>query len=217
MVPTTSECVAPGDAKEFDPSTTAAIHVARLSWVGALLRKLALTIAVWTLYVPHLIVLKMLGPRLGLRWARCASHVHWWLTFLGAERSTRAILRSVYPQVQTKTTPAVILRKHLELKHECFARIRAFGQQRAFHPAHDIVWEVDDSCRERVAKLRSSGRGLIIVGFHFGFFRLSASAIARVFPGCDAVHVSHRVAHYQGETINRVARLAHETALTADQ
>jgi lauroyl/myristoyl acyltransferase len=57
----------------------------------------------------------------------------------------------------------------------------------------------------------------MIVGFHFGFFRISATSLARILPGCDAVHVSHRNAHYESETIGGVAQLALHRALVADQ
>ena len=217
MVPTVLDSIATSDAVTLDRATRASTPTARFPAVGSLLRKLAMTLAVWTLYVPHLAVLKVLGPRSGPSWARFVGRLHWLLTLFGAERLTRERISAVYPQLQTGTSVSTILRKHLELKHECFARIRAFSQQHKPDTSNDMIWDVDAKFRQRFEQARSSGRGLIIVGYHFGFFRVSASAIAQVFPGCDVVHVSHRIAHYEGETSDKVAHLALEKALRADQ
>ncbi len=217
MVPTVLDGVATSDAATLDPTTRASTPTAHLPAVGSLLRKLAMTLAVWTLYVPHLAVLKVLGPKAGPRWARFVGRLHWLLTIFGAERLTRERISAIYPHLQTGTSVSTILRKHLELKHECFARIRAFSQQRTSDTSNDMIWDLDAKFRQRFEQARSSGRGLIIVGYHFGFFRVSASAIAQVFPGCNVVHVSHRIAHYEGETIDKVAQLALEKALCADK
>ncbi len=180
-------------------------------------RRLMLTVVVWALYVPHLAILKILGPRLGPRWARTVGRLHWLLTFVGAQRPARAALEKMHASFRTDLPLRTILRKHLELKHECFARTKLFNQQLPTGASDGIVWDVDPAVASRVQQLRASGQGLIIVGFHFGFFRLSATQLSHIFPGCDAVHLSHRIAHYEHETMGRVAQMALERALVADE
>ena len=121
------------------------------------------------------------------------------------------------PNFRTDLSVRTILRRHLELKHECFARTKLFNRQLLTGANDGIVWEVDPGVASRVQQIRASGQGLIIVGFHFGFFRLSATQLSRIFPGCDAVHLSHRIAHYENETMGRVAQMALERALMADE
>ena len=171
----------------------------------------------WALYVPHLAILKLLGPRLGPRWARTVGRLHWLLTFVGAQRAVRVAFERMSPNFPSDLSVRTILRKHLELKHECFARTKLFNRQLLTGANDGIVWEVDPAVASRVQQIRASGQGLIIVGFHFGFFRLSATQLSRIFPGCDAVHLSHRIAHYENETMGRVAQMALERALMADE
>jgi lauroyl/myristoyl acyltransferase len=80
-----------------------------------------------------------------------------------------------------------------------------------------LLWQVEPALIERFRRLNETGKGLIIVGYHFGFFSLSATALANVFPGCNAVHMSHRTAHYAGDAFDAVAQLALEKAYAADQ
>jgi len=200
-----------------DVLLTPTITARKLAPASEMARRLMLTIVVWALYVPHLAILKLLGPCLGPRWARTAGRLHWLLTFVGAQRSVRATLERMYPNFRSDLSVRTILRKHLELKHECFARTKLFNQQLLDGDNDGIVWEVDPAVANRVQQIRASGQGLIIVGFHFGFFRLSATQLCRIFPGCDAVHLSHRIAHYEHETMGYVAQMALERALMADE
>jgi glycosyltransferase involved in cell wall biosynthesis/lauroyl/myristoyl acyltransferase len=180
-------------------------------------RRLLLSTAVWLLYVPHLAIMKCLGPRLGPRWARGVGRLHWLLTFLGAQRSVRNVLRELHPQFETTRSVSSILRKHLELKHECFARFKLFNRRRCDERACDLKWELDREVRAKFDGARTSGKGLIIVGFHFGFFRLSTSALPKSVPWCDAVYLSRRIAHYTGDTIDAVADMALQKAFAADR
>jgi hypothetical protein len=182
-----------------------------------MLRKLVLTAAVWALYVPHLAILKFLGPRFGPIWARGMARVHWLLTFVGAQRSVRGILHELHPNFETQLCVPAIVRKHLELKHECFARFKLFNRRQQSGGDSGLIWEVDPEMTATFDRAGSSPNGLIILGYHFGFFRLSASAIPQIFPSCNAVYVSNRTAHYAGDTMDAVADMALETALWADQ
>ena len=179
--------------------------------------RMLVSAAVWTLYVPHLAILKVLGPRFGSAWARTVGRFHWIFTFVGAQRSAHAILDDIYPQLRVSLAVSTILRKHLELKHECFVRLKVFNRQHGGNRGDDIVWEVDPATAAKFDQLNSSENGLVLIGFHFGFFRLSATALPTVLPGRDAVHVSHRMAHYAGETFDSVAQLALRRTFTADK
>jgi hypothetical protein len=182
-----------------------------------MLRKLALTAAVWTAYVPHLAILRLFGPRFGPVWARGVARVHWLLTFVGAQGSVRTMLHELHTSFETEVAVPVILRKHLELKHECFARFKLFNRRQGRGGNSGLIWEVDPQMAALFERAKSPPNGLVILGYHFGFFRLSASAIPQIVPSCNAVYVSNRTAHYSGDTVEAVADMALETALWADQ
>jgi Bacterial lipid A biosynthesis acyltransferase len=169
------------------------------------------------LYVPHLAILQMLGPRFGPSWARCMGRLHWLLSFLGVQREIRKTLENSHPCLRTNHSVSIIVRKHLELKHECFARLKLFNAPQTSAARSTLVWEVDQKSAKCFCEMNSSDKGLVLVGYHYGFFRLSATALPEIFPGCDAVHVSHRAAHYAGETFNAVAQLALRKTFMADQ
>jgi glycosyltransferase involved in cell wall biosynthesis/lauroyl/myristoyl acyltransferase len=189
----------------------------KFALAGEIARRLMFTMVVWALYVPHLAILKLLGPRLGPRWARTVGRLHWLLTFVGAQQAVRTAFERMYTNFRTDLSLRTVLRKHLELKHECFARTKLFNSQQLTGANDGIAWEVEPAIASGVQQIRASGQGLIIVGFHFGFFRLSATQLSQIFPGCDAVHLSHRIAHYEHETMGRVAQMALERALMADE
>ncbi len=200
-----------------EASRAASDSLRPLSRAQEALSKLTMTLAVWFLYVPHLAFLNLLGPRLGPRWARVVGRLHWLLTFLGGQHAVRDALQKMHPHLQNRHSINTILRKHLELKHECFAGTKLFNRRELIAAPGGLEWVVEPAIAQRMRELRASGRPLIIIGFHFGFFRLSATALSRVIPGCDAIHVCHRIAHYEPETIGRIAQLALEKALIADE
>ncbi len=212
------ESISARGSKPPETAATAPSHSAlnRRSPLG-LLKKLIMSLAVWMLYVPNLAIIKMLGPRIGSAWARGTGRIHWLLTYLGAQRTTRAILENLHPHLQTSLSVSTILRKHLEMKHEYFARIKLFNCGGDSTRQSELVWEFSPTLTEQINRLATSDTPLILVGYHFGFFRLLGAALSRHLPGCDAVHVSHRSAHYSGDTLPSIAQLALRRAIAADR
>src|SRR5690349_22182 len=128
-----------------------------------------MTAAVWALYVPQLSVLRALGPRLGPLWARTVGRLHWLLTFVGAQNDVRQWFQTLYPQFRTSLSVSDLVRKHLVLKHECFARTKISEWQKNKSSSDGITWVVDPELTAAFERARRSGRGLIIVGYHLGF------------------------------------------------
>jgi len=177
---------------------------------------LALSAAVWMLYVPHTCILRLLGPRLGMVWVRLSANVHWLLTFVGAQRSTRRALESMRPFFETDLPVSQLLRRHLLLKHECFARLRAYSFHGAASGQNDIKWRCHPSCLSAVPSGRRD-RGLVIVGYHFNFYRLVNAALPQVAPGCDPVHLRYRSSQSVEKAASPIARLAMKKAAEADE
>jgi glycosyltransferase involved in cell wall biosynthesis/lauroyl/myristoyl acyltransferase len=180
-------------------------------------RKYIASVAVWLLYVPHYAVLWTVGPRLGLAWVRLAANVHWLLTFLGAQRSTRRSLERMHPLLGTNLSVSAILRKHLEMKHECFARVRVYNLHGAVNRLADIDWRPHSSRSQDVPTMEGRERGLVVVGYHFGLFQLSATALAQLVPGCNPVQLRYRIARCVEEAMSPVARLVMRRAIEADR
>lgn len=179
-------------------------------------QKLGLSAALWILYVPHYVILWVLGPRLGMGWVRFAAHVHWLLTFVGAQRSARQALRSMHPYFHTNMSVSQILRRHLLLKHECFARVRVYSLHASGSDDLAFQWRCHPECISAIPS-HERERGLIIVGYHFNFFQSFAAGLADFFPGVDLVQLRYRSWRCVESAASPIARLAMKKAMEADR
>jgi glycosyltransferase involved in cell wall biosynthesis/lauroyl/myristoyl acyltransferase len=180
-------------------------------------RKYIASAAIWCLYVPHYAILRLLGPRFGIYWVRIAANAHWLLTFVGAQRAARRSLEKFHPLLGTKLSVSQLLRRHLELKHECFARVRVYSLHGAESRLSDIRWRANPDCEYAIPKMDGRDRGLVIVGYHFGFYQLSAIALSQVVPRCNPVQLRYRIAACAEQAMSRMARLVMRRAIEADQ
>src|SRR3982750_1180278 len=116
-----NENVAAPMAEEPEPTASAAglVEAPRLRRPSSAGKYIA-SAAIWFLYVPHYAILCLLGRRYGMYWVRIAANAHWLLTFLGAQRAARRSFERFCPLLGTKLSVSQLLRRHLELKHECF-------------------------------------------------------------------------------------------------
>src|SRR3954467_5791004 len=180
-------------------------------------RKYIASLAIWFLYVPHYAILRLLGPRYGVYWVRIAANAHWLLTFAGAQGAARRSLEKFYPLLGTKLSVSQLLRRHLELKHECFARVRVYSLHGAESRLSDIRWRANPACESAIPKMDGRDRGLVIVGYHFGFYQLSATALSQVVPGCNPVQLRYRIAACAEQAMSPMARLVMRRAIEADR
>jgi glycosyltransferase involved in cell wall biosynthesis/lauroyl/myristoyl acyltransferase len=204
-----------GATPETPPAATLSAEEAFSSAFGGA-RMLGMSLALWLLYVPHYNLLRLLGPRLGLCWVRFAAHVHWLLTFIGAQPAARRALADMRPYFNTRLTVSQILRRHLLLKHECFARVRVYNAARPIAPREDVRWQVNPEC-EAAVPYGSLERGLLVVGYHFNFFQLSPAALQQALPGVKLAQLRYRHAQTVEAAALPVTRLALKRALLADR
>jgi lauroyl/myristoyl acyltransferase len=181
------------------------------------IRKWLVSAGVWALYVPHLALLRLLGPKFGLVWARSVARIHWVLTLGGSQTAAGAAVSGMYDRLGSQWSKATILRKHLEMKHESFALLQLAytgpPQRRGIH----TKWIYEREEQRLYEEAHERGKGVIFVGFHIGQFRATARQIPIFFPGCQVLHVGHRVAHYADDTVTPVAKLALRTAMDTDR
>ncbi|MBA3481075.1 MAG: glycosyltransferase [Pirellulales bacterium] len=204
----------PADAAEAcAPAAPAPSVLARCSDAA---QTVVLSAALWTLYVPHYVVLRLLGPRWGMTWVRLAANVHWLLTFVGAQASARRALTSMRPYFDTHLSVSQILRRHLLLKHECFARVRVYSMHAANNPQSDVQWRCNPDCVDALPK-GDRERGLIIVGYHFNFFQTFGAGLAKLFPGVDLVQLRYRSSRCVEKAASPITRLALKKAMEADR
>jgi glycosyltransferase involved in cell wall biosynthesis/lauroyl/myristoyl acyltransferase len=180
-------------------------------------RKYVISAAIWLLYVPHYSILWLLGPRLGIAWVRLTANIHWLTTFVGAQRSTRQALQRLHPLLGTELSVSAILRRHLQLKHECFARVRVYNLHGADGRLKDIEWQAHPSCVSSIPEMNDRERGLVVVGYHFGFFQLSAVSLSQVVPGCNPLQLRYRIARCAEQAMLPIARLVMRRAIEADR
>jgi glycosyltransferase involved in cell wall biosynthesis/lauroyl/myristoyl acyltransferase len=177
---------------------------------------LGLSAALWILYVPHHVVLWSLGPRYGMAWVRLAANIHWLLTFVGAQRSARRALKSMQPYFENKLSVSQILRRHLLMKHECFARVRVYSQHATRNPAHGIRWQCHPECESALPNGERKA-GLVIVGYHFNFYQTFAAGLADFFPGVKLVQLRYKTSRAVEKAASPIARLALKKAMEADR
>lgn len=213
-----NECVnaSTGEKPELTASAAGLVEAPRLRRPTSA-RKYIASVAIWFLYVPHYAILRLLGPHYGMYWVRIAANAHWLLTFVGAQGAARRSLEKFQPLLGTKLSVSQLLRRHLELKHECFARVRVYSLHGAESRLDDIRWRANPGCESAVPKMDDRNRGLVIVGYHFGFYQLSATALSQVVPGCNPVQLRYRIAACAEQAMSRMARLVMRRAIEADR
>jgi glycosyltransferase involved in cell wall biosynthesis len=172
--------------------------------------------ALWMLYVPHYVILRALGPRWGMSWVRCAANIHWLLTFVGAQRSARGAIAAMSPYFDCKASVSYILRRHLQLKHECFARVRVYSLHAADGRGSDMHWNCSPECAAALPT-KNRERGLVIVGFHFNFFQTFAAGLAKFFPGDNLVQLRYRTSRCVESASSPIVQLALKKAMEADR
>ena len=183
---------------------------------GDVAQTLSLSAALWIVYVPHYVILRLLGPRFGMTWVRLAANIHWLLTFVGAQRAERRALKTMQPYFNTRLSVSQILRRHLLLKHECFARVRVYSLHAADNAQNDIEWRCNAACETALPK-HDRDRGLIVVGYHFNFFQAFGAALAKVLPGVDIVQLRYRSSRCVENASSSIVRLAMKKAMEADR
>ena len=177
---------------------------------------LGLSAALWMLYVPHYVVLRALGPRWGMAWVRCAANIHWLLTFVGAQRTARGAIAAMSPYFDCKASVSHVLRRHLQLKHECFARVRVYSLHAAGGRDADMHWNCSPESAAALPREKRE-RGLVIVGFHFNFFQTFAAGLAEFFPGDNLVQLRYRTSRCVESASSPIVQIALRKAMEADR
>lgn len=179
------------------------------------------SIGVWLLYVPHYTALRLLTPRYGLAWARFVARVHWLVTFVGVHRDARRNLAALHPRFRGGASVSTILRRHLEMKHECFARVRVYHQHgaRAGEASGQDAFSIDvaEECATALEAARRSEQGLVIVGFHVNHFEMVSALLQENLPERSPLQVKLRRAHNIDHATSYVASLATDHAAEADR
>ena len=180
----------------------------------AALRRLVITFGIWYLYVPHLAVMRLVGPAVAVRLTRVMAWMHWLLTFAGGQKAALRAIERNRPYFETKLSTRTILRKYLETKHHHFVvwNLCATPRGRAWVERTCTAFEG----RETFEKARTESRGLLVLGYHFGSGRMLSITQARQY-GQDAYEIAHRPETYGRDTMSYVARLAYDKAAEADE
>lgn len=177
---------------------------------------LGLSAALWTLYVPHHLLLRALGPRLGMAWVYCAAHIHWALSFVGAQRPARESLAAMAPHFQTRLSVSQILRRHLLMKHQCFARARVYSVKANADSQQRLRWTCNEQCRDALPR-PDRKEGMIVVGYHFNYYQSFAAGLADYFPGVDLVQLRYKTWRCVERAASPITRLAMRKAIDADR
>lgn len=185
---------------------------AKRPWIQRFLMGLVVLGTFW----PHLWVIRTLGPKWGLHWAQFTARVHWILTFLGAQKRVRKTLAGLKPVLDTRLTVSQLLRKYLEVKHHSFAewRLSVTPGGRIYQRDHYRV--LPDETEARLRGLIAQGKGVMFVVYHFGMYKMLASALATAYD-VEIYKANYISAHYSPSTLGPFAQLAFRNAIRTDR
>ncbi len=181
-------------------------------------RKLVGSFGVLYLYGPHMWLIRLLGHRWGLRWARMLARIHYLSTYLGIQRHLVRQFESLQPHFDTDKSSREILRRHLEVKHLSFAEWRLSTSARGLRQIVDSRQTVKG--REHLTAAHAHGKGTILVVYHHGMYKLTQRWIADLLeqePALQDAHVyqaTYVSAHYSDQALGPVARLALRDTVT---
>ena len=193
-----------------ETAASAPITGTRFDQLNLAVRKALISCGVWLLYVPHLTLILVLGPWLGLRWTRLVAWAHWLLTFLGAQRELHRVLTRLYPTFDTDLSVRTLIRKNLELKHQSFAEWRLATTRRGRRYIKK-TYQTFDYHRQYVANLDTS-HGALVLSYHYGMYKLLGVGLSTCY-GFDYHQIDFRSAHYSTSALGPIARLAFRNAI----
>ncbi len=180
--------------------------------VAGFVVKAARGVGVLALFGPHLAVIRLVGPRWGLRWAHLVAHAHYVLTYLGAQRATLRTLRRVRPWLECPESPREILRKHLVVKHHSFAEWRLASTRRGQAYLKEKYNLVPQDVEDALRVLHDAKKGMLFVVYHYGMYKTIASALALVYD-VKISTAAYLSAHYSASTLGPFARIAFRNAI----
>ncbi len=173
------------------------------------------------MYGPHMWMIRLLGYRWGLRWARKLAGIHYLATFAGVHRQLLGRFEQLKPHFRTDKNARQILRRYLEVKHLSFAEWRLSATQhgqRALAAAREPV-----TGQEHLRTALAHGRGVILAVYHHGMYKLSQRWIVDLvnqdpaLQGATVYQVAFVSAQYGDQTLGPVARLAMRDAVSMIQ
>lgn len=185
------------------------------------LRKLAGSCGVLYLYGPHMWLIRLLGHRWGMRWARLLARAHYLSSYLGVNRQLIRKFERLQPHFACEIDARRILRKHLEVKHLSFAKWRLSTSDRARRQIFDAR---SVKGQHYLEEAHAHGKGVILIVYHHGMYKLTQRWIADLLEQEPALQDSYIYqatyvsAHYSNQTLGPVARFAlRDTVCTVEK
>ncbi len=186
------------------------------TWLQAFQRSV-FSFAVWLLYVPHLSLVRALGPRWSMHWVGLVANLHWLLTFVGLQRRALIAIREASPYLACPYGPRSILRKHLIFKHRCFAELHSVNRRPSDkEEERDLTRRIDPAEAQEFTAVCDEQKGVIVIGYHFGCYRWSMH-LAKVFPSTVFCQVRSLESRYACTVSGPVAEFVIQQKLELDQ
>jgi lauroyl/myristoyl acyltransferase len=178
------------------------------------IKQLVFSLGVWYLYVPHLAMLRLIGPRWAFRVTRALAWLHWALTFGGRHSAARRAMQRNRHCFETSLPMTTIMRRYFATKYHHFTALHMASTK----AGRDFI---ERTCRELSGKeyfyqAREKGKGIIILAFHFGSGRMMTISLTQRY-GEVAHEVIFRPEAYGAGTMGWAAKIAYEKTLEADE
>ena len=168
---------------------------------------------VWVVYFPQVTALRLMGPHCAILCTRALSLVYWLMTFIGAARRTRRAMARLLPEIRPDLRVGSVLHRHLVVKHQFFTEWHLYPTARGRRFVERTYGELEG--REHLDAALAGGRGAIVLGHHFGMFRMALPALEGL--GYKTHHHVLRGASYAGETYGSVAQAVLSKKVNVDE
>jgi lauroyl/myristoyl acyltransferase len=154
-----------------------------------------------------------MGPRPALLFTRLFANLHWLLTLVGYEASTRRAMRHAFPEMSSGEVSRQ-LRKHLIVKYQNFVEWHLYSTPRGKRFVAQ-TYRLPEEAKRRIEEVRAKGRGVVALVFHYGFSKMTWPAFHAA--GYDTYQHLFRGATYAGSTFPWVAKAALDAQTRSDK
>ena len=167
-----------------------------------MLRKCVLSLGLLFLYFLHFPLLRVMGPACAMLLTRATSLGVWLLTFVGAEKRVRETMEQIVPIIRPDLSVPSVLRGYLTVKQEQFVLQTLYPTPRGRRFVERLCQKIEG--KEYLDAAVRNGRGVIVVNFHFGIFRVIYSALQSM--GYETYIHALRSERYSDRSFGWVAR-----------
>ena len=180
---------------------------------STVLKRCLLSFGLVFLYFFYFPLLRVMGPACAMQLTRATSRLVWLFSFAGADKRVRKAMQQIVPTIRPDLSVHRVHHGYLEVKQEQFVLQTLYPTPRGQRYVERLCQRVDG--KEHLDEAVRNGRGVILVNFHFGVFRVMHSALQSI--GYDTYIHFVRSERYADRSFGWLARAIMNKKIVMDQ